>query len=113
MILPRHSLNDAAEWAAFERALGSRAGEIPVTSAKGAVGHLLGSAGCLEAVATIRCLQAREVHPTAGEGPVDPAIPVRLVDARPAPLNGAGVGVSTSLAFGGANVALVLSRWTD
>lgn len=106
-------LNDAAEWAAFERALGSRAGEVPVTSSKGAVGHLLGSAGCLEAVATILCLQAREVHPTAGEGPVDPTIPVRLVDARPASLNGAEVGVSTSLAFGGANVALVLSRWTD
>lgn len=106
-------LNDAAEWAAFERALGRRAAEVPVTSTKGAVGHLLGSAGCLEAVATVLCLQAREVHPTAGEGRVDPAIPVQLVDARPAPLNGATVGISTSLAFGGANVALVLSRWAD
>jgi len=104
-------LNDVSEWAALERALGAHAVEVPVTSTKGAVGHLLGSAGCLEAVATILCLQAREVHPSPGEGPVDPAIPVRLVVDRPAPLEGAEVGVSTSLAFGGANVALVLSRW--
>ena len=107
-------LNDAAEWRALERVFGARAGEIPVVATKGLLGHLLGSSGAIEAVATILCLLKGELHPVprCAEGAgVDPELSVALVLDRPLPLPEARVAVSTSLAFGGANAALVFSRW--
>ncbi len=102
-------LNDAAEWRAFERVFGERLKDLPLTATKAIVGHLLGSAGAIEAVATVLCLAAAEVHPTPGWGPVDPELPVRLVEGAPLPL-AARAAVSTNLAFGGSNAALVFSR---
>ena len=101
--------NDVAEWAAIERIFGARAGALPVTSTKGSVGHLLGSSGAIEAVATVVCLRAGQVHPTPGEGPVDPALGVDLVLGTPRSLESPAVAVSTSFAFGGANAAVVLA----
>jgi len=104
-------LNDAAEFAAFRTALGPRVTDVPLTSTKGVVGHLLGSSGAIEAIATVLGLRDREVHPTPGGGRVDPAIGACLVLDAPRALPGARTAVSTSLAFGGSNVALVLARW--
>jgi 3-oxoacyl-[acyl-carrier-protein] synthase II len=100
-------LNDAAEAAAFASTFGAAMSQLPVTSTKGVVGHLLGAAGALEAVVTIACLRAAEVHPTPGAGEADPALGVHLVRERPLPVPGARTALSTSLAFGGSNAALV------
>jgi 3-oxoacyl-[acyl-carrier-protein] synthase II len=104
-------LNDVAEFGAFKAVLGARASEVPLTSTKGVVGHLLGSSGAIEAIATVLGLRDREVHPTPGGGRVDPAIGARLVLGAPQAVPDARAAVSTSLAFGGSNVALVLARW--
>jgi 3-oxoacyl-[acyl-carrier-protein] synthase II len=107
-------LNDAAEWQALQRVFGPRAAEIPLVATKALVGHLLGCSGALEAVATILCLRHGELHPAPGAGePADPELPVALVTGEPLPFPGARSAVSTSLAFGGSNAALVFSRWTD
>lgn len=102
--------NDAAEWKAVEAVFGSRAAALPITSTKGSVGHLLGSAGAIEALATVLCLQAGEVHPTPGEGEADAQMGARLVVGQPLALPAVRAAVSTSMAFGGANAALVLRR---
>jgi 3-oxoacyl-[acyl-carrier-protein] synthase II len=106
-------LNDVAECKALYAVFGDRAGEVPVTSTKSLVGHLLGSAGALEAVATILCLLSGEVHPMPDGGAADPAIRLRLVLGRPLSLSRARQALSTSLAFGGANAALVFTRHGD
>ncbi|HEV8337878.1 MAG TPA: beta-ketoacyl-[acyl-carrier-protein] synthase family protein [Candidatus Polarisedimenticolia bacterium] len=103
-------LNDLAECEALASVFGERARELPVTSTKSLVGHLLGSAGAVEAVATILCLVAGEVHPMPAEGESDPAIGVQLVLGSPLKLKRARHALSTSLAFGGANAALIFSR---
>jgi len=110
-------LNDAAEWQALRLVFGERARTIPIVLTKAILGHLLGSAGAIEAVVTILCLRHGELHPAPGEvagairagEPED--LPLSLVLDRPLPLPAAQTAVSTSLAFGGSNAALVFSRW--
>jgi 3-oxoacyl-[acyl-carrier-protein] synthase II len=106
-------LNDVAECAALVAVFGDRTADLPVTSTKSLVGHLLGSAGALEAVATILCLQHGEVHPMPEDGRPDPRLPLRLVLGRPLHLARARHALSTSLGFGGANAALVFTRFGD
>jgi 3-oxoacyl-[acyl-carrier-protein] synthase II len=103
-------LNDASEAAALRAVFGLRLGKIPVTSTKALIGHLLGSAGAAEAVATVLCLARREVHPMPDAGEVDPDLGLDLVLGAPRPLSRASCALSTSLAFGGANAALVFTR---
>jgi len=103
--------NDAAEWSALRGLLGERAARVPVEATKALVGHLLGSAGALEAVVTVLGLRAGLLHPVPGEEAVDPDTPVELVRGGPLALPGARAALSLNLAFGGANAAVVLA-WT-
>jgi 3-oxoacyl-[acyl-carrier-protein] synthase II len=104
-------LNDAAETAALKRALDERAKQIPISSTKSAIGHLLGAAGAVEAVATVQTLSTRIIAPTLGYEVPDPELDLDYVpgEARPLVLgNGRPpVAISNSFAFGGHNVALV------
>ena len=102
--------NDAAEASMLRELFGGRVAELPVTSSKGALGHLLGSAGAIEAIATLLCLQHGLVHPTPGDGAPDPALRLDLVVGEARSLPSARYGLSTNLAFGGANAAIVLER---
>ncbi len=106
-------LNDEAEGHALAEVFGARC--LPVTSTKASVGHLLGSSGAIEAVATVQCLRAGCIHPvpTIAESTQDD-IDVDLVLGRARPLaSGSGrerwVALSTSFGFGGANAALALA----
>ena len=106
-------LNDATETAALKRALGDdRAKQIPVSSTKSAIGHLLGAAGAVEAVATIETLRTRVIPPTLGYEVPDPELDLDYVPGEARPLlaanGGPPVAISNSFAFGGHNVALVL-----
>jgi 3-oxoacyl-[acyl-carrier-protein] synthase II len=106
-------LNDAAETAALKRSLGAdRARKIPVSSTKSAIGHLLGAAGAVEAVATLQTLSTRVIPPTLGYEVPDPELDLDFVPGEARPLLAANGGpplaLSNSFAFGGHNVALVL-----
>jgi 3-oxoacyl-[acyl-carrier-protein] synthase II len=106
-------LNDAAETAAVKRALGpERAKVIPISSTKSAIGHLLGAAGAVEAVATVETLATRVIPPTLGYEVPDPELDLDYVPGEARPLlaanGGPPVALSNSFAFGGHNVALVI-----
>jgi 3-oxoacyl-[acyl-carrier-protein] synthase II len=105
-------LNDAAETAALKSALGQeRAKQIPVSSTKSAIGHLLGAAGAVETVATVQTLTTGVIPPTLGYEVPDPELDLDYVPGRSRALvasNGAPVAISDSFAFGGHNVTLVL-----
>ena len=102
--------NDAAEFEALSKVFGRRARQIPVTCAKCSVGHLLGAAGALEAVATVLCLRHEKVHPTAADGEIDPATPVNLVEGRAVSISPMRAGLSLNLGFGGSNAVLLLAH---
>jgi 3-oxoacyl-[acyl-carrier-protein] synthase II len=109
-------LNDRTETEALKTALGERAGEVPVSSTKSAIGHLLGAAGAVEAVATIGALGAGVAAPTLGYEQPEEGLDLDYVPATSRPLerrpNGAGprplVAISNSFGFGGHNAVLCL-----
>ncbi len=105
-------LNDAAETAALKRALGEEAKRIPVSSTKSSIGHTLGAAGAVEAVATFRTLITGVIAPTLGYEVPDPELDLDYVPGESRPLvTGNGrppLALSNSFAFGGHNVTLAL-----
>jgi 3-oxoacyl-[acyl-carrier-protein] synthase II len=105
-------LNDRAETNAIKAALGPRAHEVAVSSTKSAIGHLLGAAGAVEAVATVLALRDRIAPPTLGYEQPDEGLDLDYVPdgARPlASRNGhPPVALSNSFGFGGHNAVLCL-----
>src|SRR6266511_3606512 len=59
-------LNDRSETEALKAALGEDAHRTPISSTKSAIGHLLGAAGAVEAIATVEALQRGLAPPTVG-----------------------------------------------
>jgi 3-oxoacyl-[acyl-carrier-protein] synthase II len=106
-------LNDRAETNALKAAFGpERAAQIPVSSTKSAIGHLLGAAGAVEAIATTEALRRREAPPTVGYEQPEEGLDLDYVEGSAKPIvNGDGpvVAISNSFGFGGHNAVLVLS----
>ena len=105
-------LNDRAETIALKKALGEHAAQIPISSTKSAIGHLLGAAGAVEAIATILALRARLIPPTLGWEQRDGDLDLDYVPDRARPLElDAGrrpLAISNSFGFGGHNAVLCL-----
>jgi 3-oxoacyl-[acyl-carrier-protein] synthase II len=104
-------LNDRAETKAIKAALGDHAANVPVSSTKSAIGHLLGAAGAVEAVATILALRDRIAPPTLGWEEPEEGMDLDYVpgQARPLRVNGnPAIGLSNAFGFGGHNVVLCL-----
>jgi 3-oxoacyl-[acyl-carrier-protein] synthase II len=98
--------NDAAETAALLAALGPRAREVPVSSSKSTIGHLLGGAGAVEGILTVLALATRWLPPNVNYETADPECDLRIVRTatRAEVLR---VALSNSFGFGGANAVLV------
>jgi 3-oxoacyl-[acyl-carrier-protein] synthase II len=102
-------LNDSAEAAAINRWAGTYAKNIPVSSTKSGIGHLLGGAGAVEAVVCLMALREQWLPPTSTLETADPACAFPLVrEPADAKLEYA---LTNSFGFGGANATLILRRW--
>jgi 3-oxoacyl-[acyl-carrier-protein] synthase II len=104
-------LNDASETNAIKLALGEHAAKVPVSSTKSVIGHLLGAAGAVEAIATLLALRERTIPPTVGLDEPDPELDLDYVPNVARKLeqrNGAPIALSNSFGFGGHNVVLCL-----
>ena len=105
-------LNDRSETEAIKLALGERAYDIPVSSTKSAIGHLLGAAGAVEAIATLLALNDRVAPPTLNYEEPDPDLDLDYVPDGPRGLsNGNGhplVALSNSFGFGGHNAVIII-----
>jgi 3-oxoacyl-[acyl-carrier-protein] synthase II len=103
-------LNDRSETVALKAALGERAADVPVSSTKSAIGHLLGAAGAVEAIATVDALRRRTAPPTVGWEVADEGLDLDYVPVAKPIGNGGGrlVAISDSFGFGGHNAVLCL-----
>jgi 3-oxoacyl-[acyl-carrier-protein] synthase II len=99
-------LNDKNETAAMKTAFGEHAYKVPVSSNKSMIGHLLGAAGAVEAVATIMTIRNGIIPPTINLEYPDPDCDLDYVPnkARKATVRNA---MSNSLGFGGHNSSVI------
>lgn len=99
-------LNDSAEARAISRLLPRG---TPVSSCKGLIGHTLGGAGGLEAVASVISVTTGMAFENLGAAVPDEECPVTLVGPGGFELPSGAVVISNSFAFGGNNCSLVFS----
>jgi 3-oxoacyl-(acyl-carrier-protein) synthase len=100
-------LNDRVESRVLREALGARAEHVPIHAIKGGLGHTMGAAATLEAIACLLAARHGVIPHTFGLEEIDPECALDLV--RGVPRTGrVRVSLSTSLGFGGCNAALVL-----
>lgn len=104
-------VGDLGELHAMKSVFGSHVKNIKVNATKSMIGHTLGAAGGLEAVATIQAIRTGMVHPTINlENPIPEAADFDLVPnvAKPHKIK---VALSNSFGFGGHNSTLVLAPY--
>ncbi|MSQ40388.1 MAG: beta-ketoacyl-[acyl-carrier-protein] synthase II [Dehalococcoidia bacterium] len=105
-------LNDAAETLAIKKALGEAAYRVPISSTKSMIGHLLGAAGAVEAIACVKTIQEGIIHPTINQETTDPACDLDYVP-NVARRKDVRYVLSDSFGFGGQNACLVLKRFEE
>lgn len=106
------TIGDAVETNAIKRLFGAHAYKLAVTANKSMMGHMLGAAGGVEAVALAKTLQEGIIPPTINLENHDPACDLDYVPhkARSAQLK---IGISNSFGFGGHNAVLVLKKYEN
>lgn len=103
-------LNDPIETEAIRRVFGAHADRLAVSATKSMMGHLMGAAGAVEAIACVRSLETGWVHATVNYENPDPACDLDYVPNEPRELK-PRVVLSNSFGFGGHNGCVVFRRW--
>jgi len=99
-------VGDIAEYNALRRVFGDLLDGIPVSATKASTGHLLGGAGAIEALFTVKALHERIAPPTINLTEQDPAIPLDVVTSPRALPAGDLLAISNSFGFGGHNAVV-------
>ena len=100
-------LNDPAEARAIREVLGG----VPVSSIKGAVGHLMAASGAIELAACLLPFQRDCLPATAHHRERDPECDIDVIGERPREAHVDAV-LSNSFGFGGQNATVILGRWS-
>ena len=101
--------NDLFETRAIKRTFGSHAANIRINSTKSMVGHLLGAAGAIEFVTSVKEIQEGYIHATAGYQIPDEELDLDYCrEPYEEPVNHV---LSNSLGFGGHNATLIVSKY--
>ena len=91
--------------------LGDHAPKVAISANKSMLGHTLGAAGAIEAIATIQAIRTGCIPPTINlDDPDEEGKGLDLVPNR-AQQRDVRVALSNSFGFGGQNTALVFRRW--
>ena len=105
-------LNDAGETKALKIALGEHAYKVAISSTKSMIGHLLGAAGAVEAIATLLTINRGMIHPTINYENPDPECDLDYVP-NTARRKDVKIAISNGFGFGGHNAVVVLSKFQE
>jgi len=104
-------LNEKFETAALKGAFSEAAYKVAISSTKSMTGHLLGAAGAIEAVVSLKAIEHQVAPPTINYEAPDPECDLDYVpnEARPMPIQRV---MTNSMGFGGHNVSLIISAYS-
>jgi 3-oxoacyl-(acyl-carrier-protein) synthase len=105
-------LNDAAETRALKMALGKHAYKVAISSTKSMIGHLLGAAGAVEAIAVLLTITRGIIHPTINYETPDPECDLDYVPNQ-AREQDVRIAISNGFGFGGQNATAVFKRFEE
>lgn len=103
-------LNDAAETAAIKTVFGEYAYAVPISSTKSMIGHLMGAAGGVEAVVTVKTMLEGWIHGTMNYEYPDPLCDLDYVPNAPRQKQ-VDTAMSNSFGFGGHNATIIFRKY--
>jgi 3-oxoacyl-[acyl-carrier-protein] synthase II len=105
-------LGDPCEINAICSVFGDHASKLNITAPKSMTGHLLGGAGAVESIITIKAIQEDIVPPTINTKEVDPIIPANLnLTLGKSQKRTINVAINSTFGFGGHNVITVFKKF--
>ncbi len=105
-------LNDTIETLAIKKLFGEHAYRLKVSSNKSMIGHLLGAAGAVEAIASVKTIETGIIPPTVNLENPDPQCDLDYVPGKAVEAD-VRVVLSNSFGFGGTNACLVFKKVED
>jgi 3-oxoacyl-[acyl-carrier-protein] synthase II len=103
--------NDKHECAAIKEIFGKRYNKIPISSIKSMLGHTMGAASAIEAIACTLAIKHGKIPPTINYVTPDPDCDIDCVPNK-ARSHAVNIALNNSYAFGGNNASLVLKKFT-
>jgi 3-oxoacyl-[acyl-carrier-protein] synthase II len=104
-------LNDVTETQAIKRAFGDHAYKMAITATKSMVGHMMGAAGAISALAAVLTMHEGVIPPTINHDHPDPQCDLDYVPNQPRRAQ-TNATIVNAFGFGGQNVTLVMKRYT-
>lgn len=104
--------NDLFETYAIKKAFGDAAYELVINSTKSMIGHLLGAAGAVECIATVKAIQEGFIHQTIGTTVTDEECDLNYAVGAPVEKE-IRYAITNSLGFGGHNASLLIKKFED
>ncbi len=108
------SENDRIETTAIKKAFGPMASKVPISSVKSMLGHLIQTAGVVEAIVCVQAIKTGIAPPTANLNTPDPQLDLDYIPNQARDLRDAGgidVCLSNSFGFGGQNDTIIIKRY--
>jgi 3-oxoacyl-[acyl-carrier-protein] synthase II len=104
--------NDSIETMAIKAVFKERAKNVPASSVKSMLGHLIGAAGAAELITCVLAIRDNIVPPTMNLNDPDPKLDLDYVPNKPRsmPVN---IAMKESFGFGGQNNVVIIKRWVS
>jgi len=106
------SENDSIETKAIKAVFKDRAKQVPVSSIKSMMGHLIGAAGAAELITCVLAIRDGVVPPTTNLNDPDPQLDLDYVPNVPRKMN-VNIAMKESFGFGGQNNVVIVKRYQD
>jgi 3-oxoacyl-[acyl-carrier-protein] synthase II len=102
--------NDSIETKAIKAVFKERAKQVPVSSIKSMMGHLIGAAGAAELITCVLAIRDGIVPPTTNLNDPDPQLDLDYVPNRPRKMS-VNITMKESFGFGGQNNVVIVKKW--